>query len=99
MDLGATICLARIPRCDVCPLAAACPSRGTRRAGKEAVAIPRILPPAPRGDRCGSSQTGRGRASGLDAEAVRALQRTGSWSWSGGSRAPPRSSTGYPPAS
>jgi A/G-specific adenine glycosylase len=30
MDLGATVCLARIPRCGVCPLAAACPSRGTR---------------------------------------------------------------------
>ena len=30
MDLGATVCLARIPRCDVCPLADACPSRGTR---------------------------------------------------------------------
>jgi len=30
MDLGATVCLARIPRCDVCPLAAGCPSRGTR---------------------------------------------------------------------
>ena len=30
MDLGATICLARIPRCDRCPLAVACPSRGTR---------------------------------------------------------------------
>jgi len=30
MDLGATICLARIPRCAVCPLAVACPSRGTR---------------------------------------------------------------------
>jgi A/G-specific adenine glycosylase len=29
-DLGATICLARIPRCEVCPLAAACPSRGSR---------------------------------------------------------------------
>jgi A/G-specific adenine glycosylase len=29
-DLGATICLARIPRCGVCPLAAACPSRGQR---------------------------------------------------------------------
>jgi len=28
MDLGATICLARIPRCDVCPLAEECPSRG-----------------------------------------------------------------------
>ena len=30
MDLGATVCLARIPRCDVCPLAEACPSRGNR---------------------------------------------------------------------
>ena len=29
-DLGATICLARIPRCGQCPLASACPSRGTR---------------------------------------------------------------------
>ena len=30
MDLGATVCLARIPRCDVCPLAELCPSRGQR---------------------------------------------------------------------
>ena len=30
MDLGATVCLARIPRCDVCPLADGCPSRGRR---------------------------------------------------------------------
>jgi len=30
MDLGATICLARIPRCAACPLADGCPSRGTR---------------------------------------------------------------------
>jgi A/G-specific adenine glycosylase len=30
MDLGATVCLARIPRCDHCPLASECPSRGTR---------------------------------------------------------------------
>jgi A/G-specific adenine glycosylase len=29
-DLGATVCLARIPRCGVCPLAAECPSRGRR---------------------------------------------------------------------
>jgi A/G-specific adenine glycosylase len=29
-DLGATICVARIPRCEVCPLAADCPSRGQR---------------------------------------------------------------------
>jgi len=30
MDLGAGVCLARIPRCGVCPLAEACPSRGRR---------------------------------------------------------------------
>ena len=29
-DLGATICLARIPRCGECPLTDACPSRGRR---------------------------------------------------------------------
>jgi A/G-specific adenine glycosylase len=29
-DLGATVCLARIPRCGACPLAGACPSRGSR---------------------------------------------------------------------
>jgi A/G-specific adenine glycosylase len=32
MDLGATICLARIPRCGTCPLASECPSRGARDA-------------------------------------------------------------------
>lgn len=30
MDLGATICVARIPRCNHCPLATQCPSRGIR---------------------------------------------------------------------
>jgi A/G-specific adenine glycosylase len=30
MDLGKTVCLARVPRCEACPLAAACPSRGSR---------------------------------------------------------------------
>ena len=30
MDLGATICLARVPRCDACPLRERCPSRGRR---------------------------------------------------------------------
>jgi A/G-specific adenine glycosylase len=32
MDLGATVCLARIPRCEACPLASECSSRGTRDA-------------------------------------------------------------------
>ena len=30
MDLGATVCLARVPRCEACPLADGCPSRGRR---------------------------------------------------------------------
>jgi A/G-specific adenine glycosylase len=30
MDLGAAICIARLPRCGECPLAEACPSRGRR---------------------------------------------------------------------
>lgn len=30
MDLGATVCLARVPRCGVCPVAGACPSHGRR---------------------------------------------------------------------
>jgi len=29
-DLGATVCLARVPRCQTCPLAERCPSRGQR---------------------------------------------------------------------
>ena len=30
MDLGKTVCLARVPRCGACPLANGCPSRGRR---------------------------------------------------------------------
>jgi A/G-specific adenine glycosylase len=30
MDLGATVCVARVPRCTICPLAELCPSRGRR---------------------------------------------------------------------
>jgi len=30
MDLGAMVCLARVPRCESCPLASACPARGVR---------------------------------------------------------------------
>jgi len=30
MDLGAMVCLARVPRCASCPLASRCPSRGAR---------------------------------------------------------------------
>ncbi len=30
MNLGATVCIARVPRCGVCPLEQECPSRGQR---------------------------------------------------------------------
>jgi A/G-specific adenine glycosylase len=30
MDLGREVCLARVPRCGICPLADGCPSRGRR---------------------------------------------------------------------
>ena len=30
MDLGKTVCLARVPRCAVCPLSSLCPARGQR---------------------------------------------------------------------
>jgi A/G-specific adenine glycosylase len=77
MDLGATICLARTPRCDACPLAIACPSRGVREA-----------PARKQGTFEGSFRQRRARvlrvvgaaphpASALDGEAVRALERDG----------------------
>ena len=77
MDLGRTVCLARVPRCDACPLAAACPSRG------------RTYPPLRKqGPFAGSFRQRRGRtlrlvAAGpkpleaLDADAVAALERDG----------------------
>jgi len=77
MDLGATICLARIPRCHACPLAAPCPSRGTRDepARKQSrfegsfrqrrAAALRAVTAGPR------------RLAALDREAVAALERDG----------------------
>ena len=77
MDLGATICLARVPRCDACPLAPECPSRGireepARRQGpfegsfrqRRAAAL-RLVADAPRA------------LDALDDEAVRSLERDG----------------------
>ncbi len=49
MDLGATVCLARIPRCDACPLASACPSRGIREEpARKQGRIRRLVPAASR---------------------------------------------------
>jgi A/G-specific adenine glycosylase len=75
MDLGATVCLARVPRCGRCPLASRCPSRGLRfeplrRQGRfegsfrqRRAATLRRVAEGPR------------RLSSLDREAVRALER------------------------
>ena len=78
MDLGATVCLARVPRCGDCPLAAACPSRGgrfepTRRQGpfEGSFRQRRARSPANR------LAAGPQRAAALDADAVAALARDG----------------------
>ena len=77
MDLGATICLARVPRCEACPLAAACPSRGIceepqRKQGRfegsfrqRRAHVLREVAAEPR------------RLADLDSEAVRSLERDG----------------------
>jgi A/G-specific adenine glycosylase len=77
MDLGRTVCLARVPRCAECPLAKACPSRG------------RTYPPLRRQPPFEGSFRQRRAAtlrlvserprplSTLDADAVRALERDG----------------------
>jgi A/G-specific adenine glycosylase len=75
MDLGATVCIARVPRCGECPLASACPSRGER-----------FEPLRKQGPFEGSFRQRRARTLSLvaerprplasvDAEAVRALER------------------------
>jgi A/G-specific adenine glycosylase len=77
MDLGATICLARVPRCDACPLAVACPSRGIREEPA------RKQGPFEGSFRQRRAQTLRSVAEatrelkGLDEEAVRSLERDG----------------------
>jgi A/G-specific adenine glycosylase len=77
MDLGATFCLARIPRCAACPLSSECPSRGIREepARKQGpfegsfrqrrAATLRVVADAPR------------ELARLDGEAVRSLERDG----------------------
>jgi A/G-specific adenine glycosylase len=77
-DLGRHVCLARRPRCDACPLAAGCPSRG------------RTFPPRRRQTPFPGSfrerrsvllravrERGPLAAGGLDAEALEALVRDG----------------------
>jgi A/G-specific adenine glycosylase len=62
MDLGATICIARVPRCGECPLAEGCPSRGQR-----------FEPLRKQGPFEGSFRQRRARALRLIAEAPRPL--------------------------
>jgi A/G-specific adenine glycosylase len=77
MDLGATVCLARVPRCGACPLAHRCPSRGRRYEPRRKQSrfegsfrqrrarTLRLIAERPR------------RLRGLDSEAVEALRRDG----------------------
>jgi A/G-specific adenine glycosylase len=75
MDLGATVCLARVPRCGVCPLATHCPSRGRR------------FEPLRKQSRFEGSFRQRraetlrlvaaGRSTGLDSAALASLERDG----------------------
>jgi A/G-specific adenine glycosylase len=77
MDLGRTVCLARVPRCSICPLASRCPSRGRRYEPlrkqspfegsfrQRRAATLRLVAEEPR------------PLDELDAEAVRALERDG----------------------
>ncbi len=77
MDLGATICLARIPRCAVCPLSQQCPSRGIRAEPE------RKQGPFEGSFRQRRAETLRAVAesarelAALDGEAVRSLERDG----------------------
>jgi A/G-specific adenine glycosylase len=75
MDLGRQVCLARVPRCGVCPLAAECPSCGRR------------YEPLRKQSRFEGSFRQRrgqalrlvaaGRSEGVDAEALASLERDG----------------------
>ena len=44
MELGATVCLPRAPRCGICPLAAVCEARGAGRQAQLPVKLPRRAP-------------------------------------------------------
>jgi A/G-specific adenine glycosylase len=75
MDLGREVCLARVPRCGICPLSEQCPSRGRRYA------------PMRKQSRFEGSFRQRradtlrlvaaGRATGLDPDAVSSLAKDG----------------------
>ena len=75
MDLGREVCLARIPRCGVCPLAPACPSRGRRY---EPLRKQSRFEGSFRQRRADTLRlVAAGTSHGLDAEAVASLERDG----------------------
>lgn len=89
MDLGATTCIARVPRCETCPLASLCPSRGIR---EEPARKQGAFEGSFRQRRAGVlrlvAESTR-RLDALDDEAVRALERDGLVVVSGGTVALP----------
>jgi A/G-specific adenine glycosylase len=84
MDLGREVCLARVPRCGACPLAAGCPSRGrryepSRRQGPFAGSFRQR-----RAETLRAVVSGSVEHAALDGEAVESLQRDGLVSVQGG---------------
>jgi A/G-specific adenine glycosylase len=77
MDLGATICLARVPRCERCPLAAVCPSRGRRHEPLRKQSRFEGSFRQRRAETLRLVAAGARSPTELDAEAVAALQRDG----------------------
>jgi A/G-specific adenine glycosylase len=77
MDLGATTCLARVPRCEQCPLNGACPARGSRY---EPLRKQSRFEGSFRQRRAATLRAvanGSNEVTGLDREALRALEADG----------------------
>jgi A/G-specific adenine glycosylase len=75
MDLGREVCLARVPRCGLCPLARGCPSRGRRY---EPLRKQSRFEGSFRQRRAETLRlVAAGQATGLDPEAVASLERDG----------------------
>jgi A/G-specific adenine glycosylase len=75
MDLGREVCLARVPRCRICPLAAGCPSRGRRY---EPLRKQSRFEGSFRQRRAETLRlVASGRSAGLDPEALTSLERDG----------------------
>ena len=77
MDLGATVCLARVPRCEACPLAELCPSRGRRYEPQRKQGPFEGSFRQRRADTLRLVAAGERPVAELDAEAIAALERDG----------------------